>query len=120
MAIVHPLLQPLQDDPYIAQAPLPVGIDAAVLAGQAYGQPLQAAVQYSVRHYQQQPINASRIVLATAIQLEDPRFLNADGPRCHLHRRARLCRARKLVGCRSPSFEHHTSPQTPVMLARSQ
>ena len=74
MAIVHPLLQPLQDDPHKAQAPLPVGIDAAVLAGQAYGQPLQAAVQNSDRHYQQQPIDASRIVLATAIQLEDPRF----------------------------------------------
>ncbi len=73
----HSLLQPLQADPPNAQAPLPVGIDAAAFAGKAHGEYLQYASQHSDRNYQQQPIDAFRITHSAALQLEDPRFLVA-------------------------------------------
>ena len=76
--VVPSLLQPLQADPHKAQTPLPVGIDAAALAGQSHGESLQTADQHSDRHHQQQPIDARRIAQATALQLEDPRFLIAE------------------------------------------
>ncbi len=59
--IGHVLLQPLQADPHKAQAPLPVGIDAAAFAGQAHGIALQTADQHTDGDDQQQPIDALRV-----------------------------------------------------------
>jgi hypothetical protein len=44
----------------------------------ALGKALQTAGQYSDRHYQQQPTDAFWITHATALQLDDPRFVVAN------------------------------------------
>jgi hypothetical protein len=57
----HALLDPVQVDAGKAQAPFPVGINAATFSGQADGITLQSADQNSDRNHQQQTIDASWI-----------------------------------------------------------
>ena len=64
--IGHVLLQPLQADLHKAQAPLPVGIDAAAFAGQAHGIALQTA---------DQRIDRLLLVVAIAVLVGEPTVL---------------------------------------------
>jgi len=74
----HAVLDPQQPEAHKAHAPLPVGIQLTAQAAEAHGESLQAAHQHVDRHHQEQPIDTLRVAQATALQLEDPRFLVAE------------------------------------------
>ncbi len=72
------MLKPQQPEAHKAHAPLPVGIQLTAQAAEAHGESLQASHQHVDRHHQEQPIDTLRVAQATALQLEDPRFLVAE------------------------------------------